>query len=118
MRTKANHAIFQLQHKVSKYFREYLESVDFVEIHSPKIIATASEGGANVFKLGYFGKDAFLAQSPQLYKQMALMGDLHRCGFIRLFEQPVFPENFFMVKQRDDRHWNGTVVCQRRWVAK
>jgi glutamyl-tRNA synthetase len=78
MRTKANHAIFQLQHKVSKYFREYLESVDFVEIHSPKIIATASEGGANVFKLGYFGKDAFLAQSPQLYKQMALMGDLHR----------------------------------------
>lgn len=53
-------------------------AANFVEIHSPKIIATASEGGANVFKVGYFGKDAFLAQSPQLYKQMALMGDLNR----------------------------------------
>ena len=78
MRTKANHAIFQLQHRVSKYFREYLEATDFVEIHSPKMIGTASEGGANVFRLGYFGKSAYLAQSPQLYKQMALMGDLQR----------------------------------------
>jgi aspartyl/asparaginyl-tRNA synthetase len=78
LRTKANHAIFQLQSRVGRYFREFLERGDFVEIHSPKIIATASEGGANVFKVGYFGKDAFLAQSPQLYKQMALMGDLHR----------------------------------------
>lgn len=50
----------------------------FVEIHTPKMIGGASEGGANVFKFQYFGQDACLAQSPQLYKQMALMGDLDR----------------------------------------
>jgi aspartyl-tRNA synthetase len=49
-----------------------------VEIHSPKLIGGTSEGGANVFKLEYFGQPACLAQSPQLYKQMALCGDLGR----------------------------------------
>ena len=51
---------------------------DFVEIHSPKLISGASEGGSNVFTLKYFDQDACLAQSPQLYKQMALCGDLQR----------------------------------------
>jgi aspartyl-tRNA synthetase len=51
---------------------------DFVEIHSPKIIPGVSEGGTEVFKLSYFGKDACLAQSPQLYKQMGICGDLGR----------------------------------------
>lgn len=51
---------------------------DFVEIHSPKLIGGASEGGANVFQLKYFEQDACLAQSPQLYKQMALCADLQR----------------------------------------
>eukprot|EP01004_Peranema_trichophorum_P002852 NODE_187_length_3308_cov_64.205965_g108_i1.p1 GENE.NODE_187_length_3308_cov_64.205965_g108_i1~~NODE_187_length_3308_cov_64.205965_g108_i1.p1 ORF type:complete len:1014 (+),score=307.17 NODE_187_length_3308_cov_64.205965_g108_i1:393-3044(+) len=78
LRTKANHGIFHLQHNVGRFFREYLESQEFVEIHSPKIISTASEGGANVFKVDYFKRDAFLAQSPQLYKQIAIMSDLHR----------------------------------------
>ena len=50
----------------------------FIEIHSPKLVASASEGGADVFRLGYFDRYAYLAQSPQLYKQMALMGDLAR----------------------------------------
>lgn len=68
------------------YFREFLISQGFQEIHTPKIIPAASEGGANVFKLGYFGGDSFLAQSPQLYKQMAL-----NCDFDRVFEiGPVF----------------------------
>ena len=78
MRTKASNAIFRLQSRVGQYFREYLLQKDFVEIHTPKLIGTASEGGANVFKLDYFGKNAYLAQSPQLYKQMALQGDLER----------------------------------------
>eukprot|EP01012_Entosiphon_sulcatum_P028883 TRINITY_DN3504_c0_g1_i1.p1 TRINITY_DN3504_c0_g1~~TRINITY_DN3504_c0_g1_i1.p1 ORF type:complete len:204 (+),score=36.57 TRINITY_DN3504_c0_g1_i1:352-963(+) len=78
LRTKANNSIFRIQSAVGQYFREYLIGQGFVEIHTPKIIGAASEGGANVFKLGYFGKDAFLAQSPQLYKQMALQCDLHR----------------------------------------
>jgi aspartyl-tRNA synthetase len=47
----------------------------FVEIHTPKIIPAASEGGANVFTLSYFKGSAYLAQSPQLYKQMAIAAD-------------------------------------------
>jgi aspartyl-tRNA synthetase len=63
-----------------------------MEIHTPKLIPGASEGGANVFKLKYFGKEACLAQSPQLYKQMCIMSDLKR-----VFEiGPVFrAENSF-----------------------
>lgn len=58
----------------------------FIEIHTPKMIPGSSEGGSNVFKFKYFGEDACLAQSPQLYKQMALMAD-----FDRVFEiGPVF----------------------------
>ncbi|KEG09907.1 aspartyl-tRNA synthetase [Trypanosoma grayi] len=78
LRTPASNAIFKMQSRVGQYFRQFLIDNDFVEIHSPKIIAAASEGGANVFKLGYFNRTAYLAQSPQLYKQMALQGDLKR----------------------------------------
>lgn len=78
MRTKASNAIWRIQSRVGQYFRNFLIDNDFVEIHSPKLIATASEGGANVFKLDYFGRQAYLAQSPQLYKQMAVQGDLKR----------------------------------------
>lgn len=78
MRTPASNAIFRLQSRVGQYWREFLLDHDFVEIHSPKIIGAASEGGANVFKLQYFDRHAYLAQSPQLYKQMAVQGDLPR----------------------------------------
>ena len=60
---------------VCQLFRETLTSRGFVEIHSPKIISAASEGGANVFEVTYFKGKAYLAQSPQLYKQMAIAGD-------------------------------------------
>jgi aspartyl-tRNA synthetase len=67
-------------------FREYMLSKDFVGIHSPKLIGGSSEGGAAVFKLMYNGQPACLAQSPQLYKQMAICG-----GYERVFEVgPVF----------------------------
>jgi len=69
LRTPANHAIFRLQSAVGALFREALAARDFVEIHTPKLIAGASEGGASVFKLSYMGTPACLAQSPQLYKQ-------------------------------------------------
>jgi aspartyl-tRNA synthetase len=78
LRTPANNSIFKMQSAVGNYFREYFLMNDFIEIHSPKIIPGVSEGGANVFKLGYFGGEACLAQSPQLYKQMAVLGDLSR----------------------------------------
>ncbi len=54
----------------ARAFREQLQSEGFTEIFTPKIVGTATEGGANVFALDYFGRKAFLAQSPQLYKQM------------------------------------------------
>ncbi|TGZ84347.1 aspartyl-tRNA synthetase [Ascodesmis nigricans] len=86
LRTLANQAIFRISSAVGMLFREYLFNLDFVEFHTPKLIAAASEGGANVFKVTYFNRDAFLAQSPQLYKQMLVVG-----GFERVMEiGPVF----------------------------
>lgn len=86
LRTMANQAIFRLQSKVCQFFREYLYSKDFQEIHTPKLIPTASEGGSNVFEVKYFDGKAYLAQSPQLYKQMAVVS-----GMPRVFEiGPVF----------------------------
>ncbi|KAL1929515.1 hypothetical protein VTP01DRAFT_1653 [Rhizomucor pusillus] len=86
LRTTTNNAIFRLQSAVCLLFREYLLKKEFMEIHTPKMIAAASEGGSNVFKISYFKRDAFLAQSPQLYKQMCIAAD-----FDRVFEiGPVF----------------------------
>jgi nondiscriminating aspartyl-tRNA synthetase len=62
--------IFKLRSELTRYIREFLYKHDFVEINTPKLVAGAAEGGAEVFKLDYFGKDATLAQSPQLYKQI------------------------------------------------
>ncbi|EGG23743.1 aspartyl-tRNA synthetase [Cavenderia fasciculata] len=92
LRVPAHQAIFKLQSAVGLLFREYLVGRDFVEIHSPKMISSASESGASVFKLGYFDTHAFLAQSPQFYKQMAICADMER-----VFEiGPVFrAENSF-----------------------
>src|SRR5665213_2905919 len=62
--------IFKLRSELLRYIREFLYKNDFVEINTPKLVAGAAEGGAEVFKLDYFGKEATLAQSPQLYKQI------------------------------------------------
>ncbi|CAD7929536.1 unnamed protein product [Amoebophrya sp. A25] len=84
LRTRANQAIFRIQSGVCRFFRDFLLNESFTEIHTPKILAGGSEGGAEVFRLDYFPKynipNAYLAQSPQLYKQMALMSD-HRGVF-------------------------------------
>lgn len=78
LRTTTNQAIFRLEAGVCKLFREFLDGKGFVEIHTPKIIPAASEGGANVFKVSYFKGHAFLAQSPQLYKQMCISADFEK----------------------------------------
>ncbi|KAF9434315.1 aspartate--tRNA ligase dps1 [Entomortierella beljakovae] len=78
LRTITNQSIFRIQAGVCRLFREFLESKGFLEIHTPKILGAASEGGANVFKVKYFESDAFLAQSPQFYKQMVVCGDFER----------------------------------------
>lgn len=61
---------FKIRASILKNIRDYLVKNEFVEIQTPKLLAEATEGGAEVFKLDYFGKEATLAQSPQLYKQM------------------------------------------------
>jgi len=71
-------AIFKVISGVMTLFREYLTKRDFMEIKTTKIIQSGSEGGSNLFTLDFFGKKAFLAQSPQLYKQMAVIGGLKR----------------------------------------
>lgn len=70
LRNEKERAIFRLQAGICQGFREYLTKQNFTEIHSPKIVSAGAEGGANIFHLNYFGKDAYLAQSPQFYKQM------------------------------------------------
>ncbi|KAA8491564.1 Aspartate--tRNA ligase, cytoplasmic [Porphyridium purpureum] len=78
LRVPAHKAIMRVQGGVCALFREHLSAKSFIEIHSPKLISGASEGGANVFQLDYFGLPACLAQSPQLYKQMAICADFER----------------------------------------
>jgi len=75
LRTPTNQAIFRIESGVCQLFRDTLSGQGFTEIHTPKIIGCASEGGANVFKVSYFKGSAYLAQSPQLYKQMAIAAD-------------------------------------------
>ena len=90
-------AIFKLQEGIVRGFRDFLYSEHFTEIRTPKIVAGNAEGGANVFKLEYFGKKAFLAQSPQTYKQ-TMVG-----VYDRVFEiGPVFRAE----KHNTTRHLN------------
>lgn len=70
-------AIFRIQAALCQGIRQFLQKQDFVEIHSPKLTAAGAEGGANLFSLDYFGRTAYLAQSPQFYKQ-AMVGVFQR----------------------------------------
>eukprot|EP01053_Blabericola_migrator_P005252 Blabericola_migrator_1__5251@NODE_26_length_20894_cov_127_933788_g23_i0_p6_GENE_NODE_26_length_20894_cov_127_933788_g23_i0NODE_26_length_20894_cov_127_933788_g23_i0_p6_ORF_typecomplete_len561_score125_08tRNAsynt_2/PF00152_20/2_3e03tRNAsynt_2/PF00152_20/7_7e100tRNA_anticodon/PF01336_25/6_2e09tRNAsynt_2d/PF01409_20/10tRNAsynt_2d/PF01409_20/0_18Borrelia_P83/PF05262_11/0_038Cwf_Cwc_15/PF04889_12/0_053RNA_pol_Rpc4/PF05132_14/0_11CagX/PF03524_15/1_4rRNA_processing/PF08524_11/3_5DUF4464/PF14713_6/5_4_N len=116
LRTLANQAILRVSSAVCLLFRQSLLSKGFLEIHTPKLIGGASEGGSNVFKLEYFGRPACLAQSPQLYKQMAISSDLdrvfeigpvfraensnthrHLCEFVGLDLEMAFKEHYFEV---------------------
>ncbi len=81
LRKEQIQAIFKIRSEVISSIHEYLRSKDFIEVHTPKIIGSSSEGGTNLFKLKYFEKEAYLAQSPQLYKQ-----SLMATGFDRVYE--------------------------------
>lgn len=78
LRTTTSQAIFRINSGVCNLFRSYLDSKGFVGIHTPKLQAGATEFGASVFQLDYFGRPAFLAQSPQLAKQMSIAADFER----------------------------------------
>lgn len=97
LRNEKERAIFKIQEGICIAFRRFLEEQKFTEIHTPKIVSEGAEGGANIFKLDYFGKNAYLAQSPQFYKQI-MVG-----VFERVFEiGPVFRAE----KHDTSRHLN------------
>jgi nondiscriminating aspartyl-tRNA synthetase len=86
LRRPVNALLFKVQTTVEMAMREYWLKNDFVEVHSPKLISAPSESGAELFSLDYFERKAYLAQSPQFYKQMAMAA-----GFEKIFEiGPVF----------------------------
>lgn len=86
LRKHKNTLVFKVWTLMESAFREYWIENGYLEIHSPKLIATASEGGSEVFEVKYFERQAYLAQSPQFYKQMAMAA-----GFEKVFEVgPVF----------------------------
>lgn len=78
LRNEKNILMFQIQSDLVKYMRQYLYNNDFTEIHTPKLIGAASESGAEVFEVKYFDTKAYLAQSPQFYKQMAMASGLSK----------------------------------------
>ena len=85
LRRSSLQKIFQARNEVLKSIRNYLSEQSFTEINTPKMIATATEGGAALFPIFYYNKEAFLAQSPQLYKEQLTM------SFEKVFEiAPIF----------------------------
>lgn len=82
-------AIFKIQAAISKFFREFLESQDFTEIYTPKIVKMVAEGGSEVFSFKYFEELAYLTQSPQLYKQImvGVFGRVFEVGYVYRAEE-------------------------------
>ncbi len=80
LRNPMEKAVFKVAEGVARAFGTFMLSQNFTQIHTPKIVTAGAEGGANIFKLKYFGRDAYLAQSPQVYKQTCV------AFFDRVFE--------------------------------
>ena len=78
LRSEKNLLMFKVQSTLIKYMREYLYNNKFTEIHTPKLIGAASESGSEVFEVKYFDRLAYLAQSPQFYKQMAMASNFEK----------------------------------------
>jgi nondiscriminating aspartyl-tRNA synthetase len=117
--------IFEVQTAVEHAMREFWRENDFIEIHTPKLMGSASESGAELFKVEYFDRTAYLAQSPQFYKQMAMAA-----GFGRVFEiGPVFRANPSFTSRHDTEFtsvdmeisWidspEEVMAMQERWLA-
>ena len=81
LRAENNEYTFKIQSAFVKFLRDFMYKNDFIEIHTPKLLGAASESGSEVFEVKYFDRSAYLAQSPQFYKQMAIAS-----GFERVFE--------------------------------
>jgi nondiscriminating aspartyl-tRNA synthetase len=117
--------IFAVQTTVEQAMRDYWRKEGFIELHSPKLMGSASESGAELFKVEYFDRVAYLAQSPQFYKQMAMAA-----GFGKVFEiGPVFRANPSFTSRHDteftsvdveiawiDSH-EDVMAFEERWLA-
>jgi aspartyl-tRNA synthetase len=118
--------IFEVQTRIEQAMREFWREEGFVELHSPKLMGSASESGAELFHVEYFETDAYLAQSPQFYKQMAMAA-----GFGKVFEiGPVFRANPSFTSRHDteftsvdmelswiDSH-EDVMAVEERWLAQ
>lgn len=97
LRKPENTLIFKVWTLMEQSFREYWTENGYLEIHSPKFMSTPSESGAELFRVEYFDREAYLAQSPQFYKQMAMAA-----GFEKIFEVgPVFRANPSFTSRHD-----------------
>ena len=102
--------IFEVQTTVEHAMREFWRKEGFIEIHTPKLMGSASESGAELFKVEYFDGQAYLAQSPQFYKQMAMAA-----GFGKVFEVgPVFRANPSFTSRHDTEF--TSVDVELSWV--
>src|SRR3989339_814982 len=110
LRTPQNLLIFKIQTAAEHAMRSFWKSEGFIEIHSPKFMGSASESGAELFEVKYFDRKAYLAQSPQFYKQMAMVA-----GFDRVFEiGPVFRANPSFTSRHDTEF--TSVDVEISWV--
>lgn len=110
LRNPKNNLIFRLQTAIEHAMRCFWQENGFIEIHSPKLMETASESGAELFKVDYFGRSAYLAQSPQFYKQMAMAA-----GFEKVFEiGPVFRANPSFTSRHDTEF--TSVDVEMSWI--
>src|SRR5207247_2561789 len=102
-RSEESNAIFKIQSKILQSFRDFFSQRHYVEIQPPVIIASASEGGAELFSLKYFEKEAYLAQSPQLYKQMCAIAFEKVFTVLPIFRAEKFeqPTHLNEVRQMD-----------------
>jgi aspartyl-tRNA synthetase len=126
LRSPDRRLIFEVQTTIEHAMREFWRENGFIELHSPKLMGSASESGAELFKVDYFDRTAFLAQSPQFYKQMAMAA-----GFGRVFEiGPVFRANPSFTSRHDTEFtsvdmeisWieshEDVMAVEERWLAQ
>ena len=110
LRSREHQLIFRTQTVAEMAMREFWLSRGFTEIHSPKLVGNPSESGAELFELEYFDRKAYLAQSPQFYKQMGIAS-----GFERVFEiGPVFRANKSSTTRHDTEF--TSVDCEFAWI--
>ena len=103
LRDEKKRAIFQIMTLGEQAFRDWFIDNNFIEVHTSKITATASEGGAEVFEINYYGKKAYLTQSPQFFKQMAMAS-----GFEKFFE---IGSQYRAEKSYTSRHASESFYC-------